>query len=71
MNIILKIFSIYFRVLFRKRQRRANIHVYTVFLRNQKLLFGSIMMFDFGMFLLSVYTVSQTTLVDNTGLNAE
>ena len=37
MNIILKIFSIYFRVLFRKRLRRANIHVYTqtVFHRNQ------------------------------------
>ena len=36
-NIILKIFSIYFRVLFRKRLRRANIHVYTqtVFHRNQ------------------------------------
>ena len=30
MNIILKIFSIYFRVLFWKRLRRANIHVYTV-----------------------------------------
>ena len=29
MNVILKIFCIYFRVLFRKRQRRANIHVYT------------------------------------------
>ena len=28
MNIILKIFSIYFRVLFRKRLRRANIHVH-------------------------------------------
>ena len=37
MNIILKIFSIYFRVLFRKRLQRANIHVYTqtVFHRNQ------------------------------------
>ena len=37
MNIILKIFSIYFQVLFRKRLRRANIHVYTqtVFHRNQ------------------------------------
>ena len=37
MNIMLKIFSIYFRVLFRKRLQRANIHVYTqtVFHRNQ------------------------------------
>ena len=37
MNIILKIFSIYFGVLFRKCLRRANFHVYTqtVFHRNQ------------------------------------
>ena len=37
MNIILKILSIYFRVLFRKRLQRANIHLYkqTVFHRNQ------------------------------------
>ena len=37
MNIILKIFSIYFQVLFRKCLRRANIHMYTqtVFHRNQ------------------------------------
>ena len=37
MNIILKIFSIYFRVLSRKCLQRANIHVYTqtVFHRNQ------------------------------------
>ena len=37
MTIILKIFSIYFRVLFRKPLQRANIHVHTqtVLHRNQ------------------------------------
>ena len=34
MNIILKIFSIYFLVLFRKRLRRANIHVYTQYIQH-------------------------------------